>query len=69
MTSNPPGLPPDWPLESASLVIISRATLNNLVHTEWNEARGRKEEKTNLERGALEKMREKTAEILSQVKI
>lgn len=44
LTSNPPGLPADWPLESASLVIISRATLNNLVQTEWKEARGRKEE-------------------------
>lgn len=30
LTSNPPGLPPDWPPESASLVIISRTTLNNL---------------------------------------
>lgn len=31
LTSNPPGLPPDWPPESASLVIISRTTLNNLA--------------------------------------
>lgn len=38
-TSNPPGLPPDCPLESASLVIISRATLNNLGRTEWRKWR------------------------------
>lgn len=40
LTSNPPGLPPDWLPESASLVIISRTTLNNLVRREWKGARG-----------------------------
>lgn len=37
LTSNPPGLPPDWPPESASLVIISRTTLNNLATVDGEE--------------------------------
>lgn len=40
LTSNPPGLPPDWLPESASLVIISKTTLNNLVTREWKTGRG-----------------------------
>lgn len=40
LTSNPPGLPPDWPPESASLVIISRTTLNNLAEEDGEEDEG-----------------------------